>query len=78
MEYSEGVWIRMGNIEECKGKIFDKIKHIDEFENEYGKARELIYCLNVLNQGLQIKSLLIINFHDKWCYYKKYNMQEFF
>ena len=35
----------MSDIEEFKEKIFDDIKHIDENENEYGEARELMRLL---------------------------------
>lgn len=58
MEYSDAVWIRMGNIEECKGKIFDKIKHIDEFENEYWKARELMSLLEYSKSGATNKEFI--------------------
>lgn len=35
----------MDNIEIYKEKIFEDIKHIDEFENEYWEARELMLVL---------------------------------
>ena len=35
----------MNNIETYKEKIFDEIKHIDEFGNEYWEARELMTLL---------------------------------
>ena len=35
----------MSDIEEFKEKIFDDIKHIDENENEYWEARELMRLL---------------------------------
>ena len=35
----------MSDIEEFKEKIFDDIKHIDENENEYWEARELMPAL---------------------------------
>ena len=35
----------MSDIEEFKEKIFDDIKHIDENENEYWEARELMPLL---------------------------------
>lgn len=35
----------MSDIEEFKEKIFDDIKHIDENENEYWEARELMSAL---------------------------------
>ena len=31
----------MIEVEKCSEKIFEKIKHIDEYENEYWEAREL-------------------------------------
>lgn len=66
----------MSDIEEFKEKIFDDIKHIDENENEYWEARELMRLLeyivgyisvNIFNQRLWDYTGLFLNINGLVC-----------
>lgn len=39
----------MNEIKEYTEKVFEDIKHIDEFDNEYWEARELQNILDIIN-----------------------------
>lgn len=47
----------MNNLETYSESIFENIKHIDEFGNEYWDARELMLCWNIVNGRIFIRLL---------------------
>ena len=65
----------MTNLENYKEKIFDEIKHVDEFGNEYWLARELQYVLGY-RQWRSINDL--IEKAKVACKESKYNVYDHF